>query len=237
MTKKITLQEARTIALDTLRQREVQYYPEPDLFSEQEALIAQLRGELAEKEQQLAASQREREESAARMAVISNQWAARSQALEDERDKLRQALAEAAMEIPTSGPVVDRIRVLKKEWSEHITTLEARVKELEATLENEEKVCTSLANQVDEWQGKFVHAEAERDRMVAAINEAEELLEEAGRPEGERLSTGIAAIVAERDHYKQQGEQWLKEREDLLETAQQSQEENARLTAALEGKK
>ena len=39
----------------------------------------------------------------------------------------------------------------------------------------------------------------ERDTVLAALNEATDILEDQGRPEGERISKGIAAIVEERE--------------------------------------
>lgn len=74
MSEKITPQEAHTIALDTLPEREVRYYPEPDLFTEQETLVAQLRSELAEKERELADSQLEQDRLKAQVQEQAAAW-------------------------------------------------------------------------------------------------------------------------------------------------------------------
>lgn len=60
----------------------------------------------------------------------------RTEQAEAERERLGHALTDAALEIHCAGPVSERIRVLKKEWSEHIQKLEQENTRLRAALES-----------------------------------------------------------------------------------------------------
>jgi hypothetical protein len=52
----------------------------------------------------------------------------------------------------------------------------ARAEQAEATLENEEKICTSLSYQVDKWWGKALALEAENGWLRAVVERLESSL-------------------------------------------------------------
>lgn len=175
---------------------------EPFLYSEQEALIAQLRAQLKEKDQEL--------------TKIGHALAK----FEQQRDYYRVEAEQAAL-------LEVRVGELDAECMRYHKQNTALLTECD---DWQEKALKAEAER-DYYRAEAERMTAEREQDFQRVREMEQS-KAAAWIETERswqrqvdLRLERNSLKAERDHYKQQCEQYLKERDELLETAQEISDE------------
>ncbi len=98
-------------------------------------------------------------------------------------------------------------------------SLREQVTNLNARLGQHMIEFSKLATDNDPLEQRVRELEQQNNHMTEVINNAEAMLEDLGRPEGELLSTGIISIAAERDALKIEYESrviWIKKMNDIL---------------------